>query len=180
MLDRAMHKVTATHYASPRLVSRCEPKQGAPWIHTQNWLHWDLDVPWTSGIWFMLGLKSYASSSRGGLGVTSLREATWGWVNIHPFGRCHLYKQFRIGVWFPGTLYRGLTNGIPDSMESKLKLPCGKIWSRLFQPVSSTSGKSGYTMLHLGRNGSLYLLHVIYESCETALELVCLYCLLFW
>lgn len=77
----------------------------------------------------MLGLKSYASSSRGGLGVASLREATWGWVNIHPFGRCRLYKQFRIGVWFPGTLYRELTNGIPDSMESKLKLklPCGKI-----------------------------------------------------
>lgn len=27
-------------------------------------------------------------------------------------------------------------------------------------------------MLHLGRDGSLYLLQIIYESCQTGLELV--------
>lgn len=104
-----MHKVIATHYASPGLVSRCEPKQGAHEFiprtgHTVIWIH-----PGPAEFDSCLVPRALPAL-RGSLGVTSLREVTWGWINIHPLGPCHLYMSVRIGVRFPfGTSYRELS-----------------------------------------------------------------------
>jgi hypothetical protein len=109
-----MHKVIAKHYASPGLVSRCEPKQGAHEF-----------IPRTGHTWIHPGPAEFDSclvpkavpALRGRPGVTSLREATWGWINIHPLGPCHLYRLVRIGVWFPfETPHRELTNRVPVSI----------------------------------------------------------------
>lgn len=112
-----------------------------------------------------------------------LRGVTLGW---HPFVKqrgagsifirfpCHLYRQFRIGVWFPvGTSYRGLRNLCARFNGVEIRVVTLQENMMSTPPACAFNVRKNVGILCCTLAG-----HIIYESCETALELVWLYC--FW